>query len=98
MIGAASRSGVACSRTANTCRQRRRYTATASRMIPWWCSGFIMGIDFAYLVGWLLPALVGSGIWTALCGRRLWRSDIPSAIGAGWLIGLFVAAACARLG
>ena len=55
-----------------------------------------MGIDAAYLAAWLLPALVGSGIWLALCVRARSPTDISAAIGAGWLIGLFVAAGCAR--
>src|SRR5689334_5786934 len=60
-------------------------------------SGFIMGIDVAYIAAWVLPAMVGGGIWTALSRRSRWTLDIPAAIGAGWLIGVFVAAACARL-
>ncbi|HEV7489365.1 MAG TPA: hypothetical protein VGO25_01075 [Rhodanobacteraceae bacterium] len=56
-----------------------------------------MGLDFAYIAAWLLPAFVGGGIWMALSARARWVADIPAAIGAGWLIGLFVAAGCARL-
>jgi hypothetical protein len=55
-----------------------------------------MGIDFTYIAAWVLPAFVGGGIWMALSGRAR-KADIPGAIGAGWLIGLFVAAGCARV-
>jgi len=56
-----------------------------------------MGVDVAYIAAWVLPALVGGGIWTALSGRSRWAFDFPAAIGGGWLIGVFVAAGCARL-
>ena len=55
-----------------------------------------MGDDSAYIVAWLLPMLVGGGIWLALRGART-VGDFFAAIGAGWLIGVFVAAVCARL-
>ena len=54
-----------------------------------------MGDSTAYFVAWLLPILVGSGIWFALRGARA-AGDAFAAIGAGWLIGVFVAALCAR--
>jgi hypothetical protein len=56
-----------------------------------------MDIDPAFFAAWLLPALVGSGLWTALRGRSGGIADLPAAIGAGWLIGVFAAASCARL-
>jgi hypothetical protein len=55
-----------------------------------------MYIERAYIAAWLLPALVGSGIWFALRDRPRGLGDIPAAIGAGWLIGLVVATLCAR--
>jgi len=56
-----------------------------------------MGVDVAYIAAWVLPAAVGGGLWVALSGRSRWAFDVPAAIGAGWLIGVFVAAGCARL-
>ncbi len=56
-----------------------------------------MGVDVAYIAAWVLPAIVGGGIWRALSARSRWAFDVPAAIGAGWLIGVFVAAGCARL-
>jgi len=50
-----------------------------------------MGIEPSYIVAWLIPALVGGGIWIALRGVRA-AGDMPAAIGAGWLIGIFVVA------
>lgn len=71
--------------------------ATASTMRPSPYSGFIMpAVDAAYIAAWLVPALVGAGIWIALGGTRR-RHDIPIAIGAGWLAGVFLAAGFARL-
>jgi len=55
-----------------------------------------VGDSTAYFVAWLLPMLVGAGIWFALRGTRA-AGDAFAAIGAGWLIGVFAAAACARL-
>lgn len=55
-----------------------------------------MGVDFAYLVAWTLPALVGAGVWFALRGRVDRAHDLAAAIGAGWLIGVFAAAGIAR--
>ena len=48
-----------------------------------------------YVFAWLLPMLAGSGVWLALCEVRS-RGDALAAIGAGWLVGVFLAAACAR--
>ena len=55
-----------------------------------------MGVDFNYIAAWVLPLLAGSGVWAALHGGLRNRSDLAGAIGAGWLIGVFVAAQCAR--
>ncbi|HVT33156.1 MAG TPA: hypothetical protein VHE32_10940, partial [Rhodanobacteraceae bacterium] len=61
-------------------------------------SGFTrMGISSTYFAAWLLPALAGGGAWLALNGRDRSAGDAASAIGAGWLIGIVVAAECARL-
>jgi hypothetical protein len=49
-----------------------------------------------YFAAWLLPALAGSGVWIALRGRERAPGDAASAIGAGWLIGVVLAAECAR--
>jgi hypothetical protein len=54
------------------------------------------GIDAAYISAWLLPALVGSGVWMAARGPVRGPADLASAIGAGWLIGVLIAAGCAR--
>ena len=56
-----------------------------------------MGVDSAYIAAWVMPALVGAGVWTALSVQLRRPIDIAAAIGAGWLIGIFVAAGCARL-
>lgn len=69
---------------------------TASSEIPSTYSAFAMDIDVAYFVAWLLPIAVGAGIWFALRGTRA-TGDRCAAIGAGWLIGIFIAAGCARL-
>jgi hypothetical protein len=55
-----------------------------------------MPISWTYFAAWLLPALAGSGAWLALRGRDRAFGDAASAIGAGWLIGVVVAAECAR--
>ena len=55
-----------------------------------------MAVSAAYYVAWLLPIAVGSGIWLALQGRANARGDLAAAIGGGWLIGIVVAAECAR--
>jgi hypothetical protein len=55
-----------------------------------------MGISWTYFAAWLLPAFAGSGAWLAVRGRDRAAGDIASAIGAGWLIGVVVAAECAR--
>jgi hypothetical protein len=54
------------------------------------------GVDAAYLVAWLLPALVGGGIWTLLRGPARGPADLAAAVGGGWLIGVLIAACCAR--
>jgi len=55
-----------------------------------------MGVDLAYIAAWLLPALAGSGVWIALNGGVRRPGAVPAAAGAGWLIGVFIAAGCAR--
>jgi hypothetical protein len=55
-----------------------------------------MGVDPAYIAAWIVPMLAGTGIWIALNGGVNRQGDLPAAVGAGWLIGLFVAAGCAR--
>lgn len=55
-----------------------------------------MGIDAAYFAAWLLPAFAGSGLWMAFHRGAYRQGDASAAIGAGWLIGVFAAAACAR--
>ncbi|MET0229817.1 MAG: hypothetical protein ABW186_02680, partial [Rhodanobacteraceae bacterium] len=54
-----------------------------------------MGSSALYLFAWLLPLLAGSGVWLALRDVRA-RGDAFAAIGGGWLVGVFLAAACAR--
>jgi hypothetical protein len=55
-----------------------------------------MGVEPTYIAAWLLPVLIGGGIWAALRGPLREPGDIAATIGAGWLIGVFAAAACAR--
>lgn len=55
-----------------------------------------MGFDAAYIAAWVLPALVGGGVWSALRGAARGPADLAAAIGAGWLIGVLIAAGCAR--
>ena len=55
-----------------------------------------MGVDFNYIAAWVLPLLTGSGLWIAFNGGVRRPGDPAVAIGAGWLIGVFVAAGCAR--
>ena len=55
-----------------------------------------MGVDFAYVRAWVLPVFAGSGVWLALHARRRVGGDIAAALGAGWLIGVFVASTIAR--
>jgi hypothetical protein len=54
-----------------------------------------MGSSALYFFAWLLPLFTGSGVWLALRGVRA-RGDAFAAIGAGWLVGVFLAAASAR--
>ena len=54
------------------------------------------GVDFAYLAAWLLPALVGSGVWCAARGPARGPADMAAMIGGGWLVGVLIAAGCAR--
>jgi hypothetical protein len=55
-----------------------------------------MGVDFNYIAAWALPLLAGSGLWIAFNGGLRRPGDAAVAIGAGWLIGVFIAAGCAR--
>ena len=54
------------------------------------------GVDAAYIAAWLLPLFVGGGVWTLLRGSARGPADIAAAAGAGWLVGVLIAAACAR--
>jgi hypothetical protein len=54
------------------------------------------GVDGAYIAAWLIPALVGAGVWTAARGPARGPADIATTIGAGWIIGVLIAAGCAR--
>lgn len=54
------------------------------------------GVDAAYIAAWLLPLFVGGGVWTLLRGPARGPADIAAAAGAGWLVGVLIAAACAR--
>ena len=54
------------------------------------------GVDFAYIAAWLLPALVGGGVWVAARGPARGPADVAAAIGGGWLVGVLIAAGCAR--
>ncbi|HEX5123427.1 MAG TPA: hypothetical protein VFV97_09275 [Rhodanobacteraceae bacterium] len=54
------------------------------------------GIDAAYIAAWLLPALVGSGVWIVARGVVRAPADVVTTVGAGWLIGIVIAAGCAR--
>jgi len=56
-----------------------------------------MGVDFAYIAAWIVPIVTGSGVWFAFRGREPRAGDMPAALGAGWLVGVFAAAACARV-
>src|SRR5690242_11235237 len=68
-----------------------------SRTTPSSCSGSIMAaVDAAYIAAWLLPALVGGGVWTLARGAARGPAELVAAIGAGWLIGVLIAAGCAR--
>ncbi|MGA9341564.1 MAG: hypothetical protein WBV61_04455 [Rhodanobacteraceae bacterium] len=49
-----------------------------------------------YSLAWLLPAFSGSGIWLALSRGPRERSDWLVALGAGWIVGLFLAGSLAR--
>ena len=52
-----------------------------------------------YLIAWLLPLLFGAGVCRLLAARSAWRGMTATVLGAGWLLGLFVAALLAsRLG
>lgn len=53
-------------------------------------------VDAAYIAAWLLPMLVGAGVWTAARGPARSPADVATMIGAGWLIGVLIAAGCAR--
>ena len=57
-------------------------------------SGIAMRTE--YLLAWVLPLLVGAGIWSLANGRRRVCGGLAAALGAGWLIGLIVAAAFAN--
>lgn len=56
-----------------------------------------MGVEFDYVLAWMLPAFTGSGIWLAFQGRLRGPADIAAALGTGWLIGLVVASTIGRL-
>jgi len=58
-------------------------------------SGSIMGIE--YLLAWLLPLLLGSGLWWLSNGGRRSNGDIAASLGVGWIGGLFVCAFAASL-
>ena len=49
-----------------------------------------------YLLAWLLPLFTGAGLWWLAIGGRRFGGDIAASLGTGWLIGVFVAALCAR--
>lgn len=46
----------------------------------------------SYIFAWLLPLLLGSGLWWLLAGARR-HGDWAAAAGSGWLVGVFAAAA-----
>ena len=48
------------------------------------------------LLAWLLPLFSGCGLWWLANGSRRFRGDVAASVGAGWLIGVFLAAFCAR--
>ena len=50
-----------------------------------------------YLIAWLLPLFVGSGIWWLANARWRFCGDIAASIGYGWLVGLLLCAACAQM-
>src|SRR4051812_34687994 len=54
------------------------------------------GVEMSYIAAWLLPALVGGGVWIAARGPARGPADVAVAIGAGWLIGVLIATGCAR--
>ena len=61
--------------------------------IAWSYSAIAMRTE--YVLAWLLPLLVGAGIWSLANGRRRVCGGITAALGTGWIIGLIVVAAFA---
>lgn len=49
-----------------------------------------------YVLAWLLPLFAGSGVWWLANGRDRCRGDVAASLGSGWLIGVILAALCAR--
>lgn len=49
-----------------------------------------------YLLAWALPLFAGCGVWWLANGPRRLRGDVAASLGSGWLIGVFLAALCAR--
>lgn len=49
-----------------------------------------------YVLAWLLPLFAGSGVWWLANGRRRFHGDVAASLGSGWLIGVILAALCAR--
>lgn len=54
-------------------------------------------MSFSYVLAWVLPWLVGTGICLAFNRGRRVRGDLAAAMGGGFLLGLFLAAAIANL-
>ena len=50
----------------------------------------------AYGLAWLLPLFAGGACWCLAAGMPRTRSDVASAIGGGWLVGVLLAGAFAR--
>lgn len=51
----------------------------------------------AYALAWLLPLFTGSGLWCLVTGAVRTRTDLAAAAGGGWLGGVMLAAALARV-
>lgn len=53
-------------------------------------------MSVAYLFAWLLPLFTGTGLWWLAGGALRSRGGLVASLGTGWVIGLFIAASCAR--
>lgn len=49
-----------------------------------------------YFLAWTAPLFTGCGLWWMVNGAIRSRGDVPASLGTGWLIGIVLAALCAR--